>query len=229
MRGILRTDAYFLLKSHETYHEIQKANISSHIGIFYFLFRSTEKFVVFFVRFPALKMLGMLGSSHVIDLWGCFENDFDKCEALELTFFASSENIKRRRLPSRYLLPAPSQPTRALSQSRHKKFQIYNKVFFFSCRREILLRFIDSHATHHRFPQLAYFLCVNFVVFSPPSISTLNQIQIHRLVSSFSFFLSNGNEQVSTTLVSCNGSLNNKVMSQIVDVFQQNANRLKEK
>ena len=26
------------------------------------------------------EMLGMFGSSHVIDLWACSQNDFDKCE-----------------------------------------------------------------------------------------------------------------------------------------------------
>lgn len=40
----------------------------------------------------------------------------------------------------------------------------------FACRREgFFSRFIDSHATHHRFPQLAYFLCVNFYSLFVPS------------------------------------------------------------
>lgn len=68
----------------KTYHEIQKANISSYIFKIFFALRSQKYFSLDFLEISpplsAAEMLGMFCSSHVIDLWACFENDFDKCE-----------------------------------------------------------------------------------------------------------------------------------------------------
>lgn len=100
-------------------------------------------------------------------------------KAIELTFFlfflscapssprSLFENASKR-AASIYFRHRRHATHRALSNPSAKPWSLRP---FLRCRREILFRFIDSHATHHRFPQLAYFLCANFVF----SFSAINR------------------------------------------------------
>lgn len=80
--GILRADAHFFLNLMKPIMKYKKPIFHLSYTRFYIYFISQQNFSFDFYRFSPLqsKMFDMFCSSHVIDLWACFENDFDKCE-----------------------------------------------------------------------------------------------------------------------------------------------------